>query len=304
MLSPEESYQFDLQGYCVARNALSTELIDELEAKLIEFEDRAKDQLPANCIPSWTPLLNEYRIMNIIELGNPFLGMIDHAEILARVTELVPGPIRLTEAYSISRGPSMGMYIHRNTPPIADYSVTPSGPRATFLKAIVNLTDVGPDDGPFVVFEGTHKLGVPFPYSEIHPDWTPPPEVGPIYKMVPEGVISRRWEDIPGYREVCVRRGDVVFFTENLYHGAKELRSDRTRRTLYYSYSPYHFVNWHGVVYSDELKREASPRQRELLSGPYAGFRFEGAEPSDLPGTLPFPYHPNSPRAAERRRGR
>lgn len=303
MITPEELYHFDLKGYLLVKRAFPTDLVREVHDQLCELEGLGKEHLPPRCIPNWTPVVNEYRIMNIIECGDLFVQLIDHPQVMQRVEALVPAPIRLTEAYSISRRRGIGIPLH--APPIADYTVTQTGPSCKHLTAIVNLTDCGPEDGPLVVFEGSHKLGVPFPYSFLHPDWPVPTHdtaVAEAYlKAVPEHAIARPWEQIPGYKEMCVEAGDLVLFTEDLWHGAKELRSDRTRRTLYFAYSPYHFTNWHGVEYSEALKRRVTDRQRQMLSGPFIGYRYEGVDTSSLPAGLPFQSMPNSERTTWRR---
>jgi len=301
MMTPEELYHFDLKGYLLVKRAFEPDLIRALNDRLQDLEGLGKDRLPPRAIPNWTPVVNEYRIMNIIECGEPFVQLIDHPQVLPRVEALVPSPIRLTEAYSISRRRGIGVPLH--SVPIADYVAGRSGPSCKHLTAVVNLTECGPEDGPLVVFEGSHKLGVPFPYSTLHPNWPAPSrdrEVAEAYaRAVPDHALASPWERIPGYKEVCVEAGDMVLFTEDLWHGAKELRSDRMRRTLYFAYSPYHFANWHGVEYSEELKRRVTERQRELLSGPFIGYRYEGTDvASRVPDGLPFQSMPNSERAA------
>ncbi len=300
MLTVEEVYHFDLKGYLVVKRAIEPDLIRALHDQLCELERVGKEHLPPQCIPHWTPVVNEYRIMNIIECGNLFIQLIDHSQILGRIEALVPGPIRLTEAYSISRKRGIGLPLHAT--PIAQYRMTPSGPKSFHVKAIINLTDCGPEDGPLVVFEGTHKLGMPFPYSIIHPDWpTPTHDVAMAQAYLKADgsapTVKVPWEQIPGYKEVYAEAGDLLVFTEDLWHGAKELRSDRTRRSLYFAYSPYHFATWHGVEYSAELKQRATDRQRHLLSGPFIGSFYEGADiASRVPADVPFQILPNSER--------
>lgn len=296
MLTAEEVYHFDLKGYVLVKKAFEPDVIRALHDQLYEIEGLGKDQLPPHCVPNWTPVINEYRIWNIIECADVFIQLIDHPQILSRVEAIVPGPIRLTEAYSISRRRGIGLPLHATD--IAEYTVTRSGPRSKHVKAIINLTDCGPEDGPLVVFEGTHKLGVPFPYSVFHPDWSAPIHdvayAQQFSKSAAAHALSVPWEQIPGYKEVCVEAGDLIVFTEDLWHGGKELRSERTRRSLYFAYSPYHYTSWHGIECSDKLKACVTERQRQLISGPFIGYRYQDADTSELPSSLPFPFMPNS----------
>lgn len=71
MMTAEELYHFDLKGCLFVRRAFEPDLIRQLNGQLGKLEGAGKDQLPPPCIPNWTPALNEYRIMNIIECGDP-----------------------------------------------------------------------------------------------------------------------------------------------------------------------------------------------------------------------------------------
>ena len=86
-----------------------------------------------------------------------------------------------------------------------------------------------------------------------------------------------------------------MLFVQSLWHGAKELRSRRVRRTVYYSYSPYHFANWHGLTYSEELKARVEGRRNELLSGPFIGSRLPHVDTRNVPRFAEFPEFPELP---------
>jgi putative sterol carrier protein len=295
-ITPEVRYHLDLKGYHVQRRAFPESTLETLERSLLDLEAGAPSGLPPTCPSTWTPAVNEMRLFNLVDCGEPFEELIDHPAILDWVREFVPGPQRLTEAYSITRGRGIGLPLHRIQS--ARYYLTGEGPRCDHLTAVVFLSDCGPEDGPMVVFEGTHKLMAPFPYNRVHPDWDPPAhDRGFIDSFMERGEgrgDAVAWEDIPGYRELHVRRGDLIVFVQSLWHGAKDLRSDRVRRSLYYSYSPYHFANWHGVTFSDELKARVTPLRRRLLSGPFIGSRYAGIDTRDIPDCDEFPVQPES----------
>jgi hypothetical protein len=160
------------------------------------------------------------------------------------------------------------------------------------LKVAIALSDIGTEDGGMVVFEGSHRQEEGFPYDLLHPDWDAggiDADVEREFRESMQGRESLRWEDIPGYRELCFRAGDAVVFTDDLWHGARESRSDRIRRMLCFTYAPYHFANLHGVEYSDEVLERASELQRALLSGPFHGARYEAIDTGRVPDELGFP---------------
>lgn len=301
MLTPAQRYEFDLKGCLVLRQAVAADLVQRLDAALARLEGRGPEELPANTVPSWTPAINEYRLMGLLECDEVFHELIDHPALLAPARELVPQPCRLAEAYSITRLKGFGVPLHSQRE--SDYRMTHAGPRTALLKCVVNLGDVGPEDGPMIVFEGTHKLAVPFPFNLVHPEWKPTGvdgEIEQVFLAESKDKHKIRWEEIPGYRELHVQAGDVILMTDDLWHGAKALHSNRRRRTLYYSYVPYHYPNWHGIPYSKELKQRVDPARRQLLAGPFVGTRYACFDTSELGEGLPFPRLPNSTRDPKR----
>lgn len=301
MFTAAERYQFDVLGYIVRRQVLAPELIARLNDALARLEGRGPDELPENCVPSWTPVINEYRLMGLLEADPTFWELIDHPCFTEVADAVVPKPYRLSEAYSITRLQGLGVPLHSQ--PEARYRWTEQGPKSHLLKMAISLSDVGPDDGPMVVFDGSHKIDVPFPFSRIHPDWKPvgnDPEMEQAFLAENADQVKVNWEDIPGYTEVHVRAGDVIFMSDDMWHGAKGLESGKRRRTLYYSYVPYHYPNWHGIPYSKELKSKVSPSQLKLLAGPFVGTRYACHDTSEIAEDLPFPHLPNSARDLSR----
>ena len=289
MLSPAQLYEFDLKGYVVLRGALDPDLIARLDRALASLEGKGPAELPSNCVPSWTPVVNEYRLMGLLETDSVFEELIDHATILNWVEELVPKPYRLAEAYSITRMRGLGVPLHSQ--PEAKYRMTLQGPRTHLLKCAVALTDVGAEDGPMVVFEGSHKLERPWPFGSLDPAWKPPgvdPEFEAAFLAEQPDCETRAWQDIPGYREVHVRAGDVILMSDDMWHGAKALHSNMRRRTLYTSYVPYHYPNWHGIDYSPQLLARVNEARRTLLSGPFVGTRYANHDTRDIPDQLGF----------------
>lgn len=292
-LGPEELYEFDATGLVVLRGAVAPALVERARQALERMEGTRSEDLPDGCFASWTPVLDEYSILNVLEADPVFLDFVDQSAILHWIDALVPAPYRLVEAFTNSRRRGVGLPLHAIS--TASYSAKRGQPRSNHVTAFVALTPIGPDDGPPIVFQGTHKLDVPFPYRHVHPDWPVPEHDRAVREAIlqREAVrIARRWEEIPGYREILLEPGDVLLFTEDLVHGAKAIRSDRERRALILAYSPYHFANWHGVRFSEGLLQRAGPRQRELLAGPFIGNVYEDGPARHI---APSAFHPPIP---------
>ena len=287
-------WTFDSHGYHVQPAAFEPGLVDDLEEALVRLERAPAAELPAGCPRSWTPVINECRLMNVLEAGPPFEHLIDHPSILPWVHALVRQPARLTAAYSITRAHGVGLPLHSIE--AAGYRSAP-GPSSDMLTAVVWLSDCGPSDGPMVVLEGSHRTGLRPECARAHPSW-PAPDHDRGFAAEQAGRTGRAWEEVPGYRELQVQRGDMIVFAESIWHGAREVLSQHVRRSLYFSYCPYHFANWHGLSWSAALQRRVTPARREMLAGPFIGSRFPGFEPSDLPARIEFPLLPDSERGA------
>jgi len=289
-LSDEELFTFDRAGFAVVRNAFPPTQVRTLAARLELLERAGPACLPAGCHPVRTPVVDELRLLNLVEAHDEFLELVDHPALLRWVRALVPHPQRVTESFSITRRRGPGLPLHQI--PIAESTNEGGRPRTKFLTFLLALSEVGAQDGPLVVFEGTHHVRVPFPYNLLHAGWDMPPhDLAAVQttRRADEGRIARVWEEIPGYREVHVAPGDMVVMTQDLVHGAKAVTSDRTRRTLVLSYSPYHFSGWHGVEPSARLLARATPERRRLLAGPFVGSLHPGLAPPWIEPSADFP---------------
>lgn len=274
-MTTEETFRLDLQGYFVRRAVFTADEVARIIEEMKKFEGLEKHEFPSpHAFGSWTPKVHEYRIQNLPECSDLFLNLIDHEGLYDVVEESLPSPHRITEAYSITRTSGMGIPLH-----FVDIAMSRrNGGRllTNHLKVAIVLSDsLTTRDGPFVVIEGSHRIGRDFPFRLIDPEWTVDTDELQAYVQHEDQRVALAWKEIPGYREVYARAGDVIFFTEDLWHGAQTLETEHTRRTIYLGFSPYHFCNWHGLSNSEQLLERCSPRQRMLLSGPYIGYNYE-----------------------------
>jgi len=294
LLTPAEAHQFDTLGYFIKRGAFTPEEVAVLHEALKRNEGKKPEELPSHCFPTYAyPEGNDYRIMNFLECDQSFIHLIDHPEIIRVVDSVVRYPARLMLPSSISRRKGPGCPLHSDR--IARPRIKHGKIRTDFLTCLIALTDCGPDDGPLVVIAGSHKSEFGFPFNKIHPDWDLVERNEDLYRAAKVGSdeIRIRWEDIPGYQELHVKAGDIIFFFESVVHGAKAITSDRTRRTLNLMYGPYWQGNINGIEYSEELLLRGNRRQVELLMGPFSGFRFECLDMSKYPPPYLFRLMPN-----------
>ena len=106
---------FDRLGYVHHRGALSAQETARLQASLRVLEARPDGELPPACPRSRTPMINEARLLNVVECGAPFEELIDHPAILPEVAAVVK---QTQEAYDFRPDAwrMLGVRIEASTP--------------------------------------------------------------------------------------------------------------------------------------------------------------------------------------------
>jgi hypothetical protein len=289
MLPPTESNAFETRGYVLRPGLLKPELVQRMLQAIKPLEQLPDEELPAGCLRSRTPVLREIRLINIVEQNDVFLEPLVQPELLELADALVPAPYRVIEACCHSRLKGIGLPLHSVAE--ADFRITRRGPKTHMLKVAIALTDIGLEDGPTVVFEGSHRLGDDFSYALIDQDWETTGndlEMERAFRDQQAGRNIVPWAEIPGHRTVSMKAGDAIVFTDDLWHGAMAVANSKIRRMMCFTYSPYHFANMHGIQYSDALLERSTPRQRMLLAGPFHGTRYAAVDSTRIPEALGF----------------
>jgi ectoine hydroxylase-related dioxygenase (phytanoyl-CoA dioxygenase family) len=108
------------------------------------------------------------------------------------------------------------------------------------VKVFYCLTDVGANQGEFVVVPGSHKSR---------------------YE------IDTRRVDLPGQRIFSdVRAGDIILFNEAVLHNGRPNPSERTRITLIVNFGRADAGPWPGYAPRPETLASVSERQRAILT--------------------------------------
>ncbi|MBT3344147.1 MAG: hypothetical protein HN712_13465 [Gemmatimonadetes bacterium] len=243
-MTPEERFQFDLEGYLVVENVLDTDHLAELNS--------ACDDPPGG----WTDD-SMYRTSNVSEWSPAFQRLIDHPKLLHYLVELLGPQVRLDHDYCIlmRKGASAGG-LHGGASPQTKagdhwYRHHNGVIRNGLTVFTYNLTDSPAGKGGFGCIPGSHKSNF---ISNI------PAEV-------------RRYERDAHYvRQVPARAGDVIIFTEALVHGTVPWEADHERRAFLYKYSPGH-SSWSRHYYDLEKYTDLTDQQRRFLEPPYIGTR-------------------------------
>lgn len=241
-MTEEERYGFDLQGYMVIENAIPPDALAAMNGWL-----DAQQAIGANWQAAYPSLLN---------WGPEFRALLDNAKVLPILIELLGDQLRLDHDYAIfSEAGDSGMGLHGGGTPYdpSQYYHIYNGRMYNGLTVVsYALADVPLGQGGLAVVPGSHKSAFRCPDDIRH--WR---TLSPLVKQVP------------------VKAGDCVIFTEALTHGTFPWTAHHQRRSLFYKYSPKHltwaqryYVAAEGNPGVEAIISELTERQRILLDPP------------------------------------
>ena len=234
-LSDLQRYELDTGGLLVVPGALEAAEVARLRSAVAALG------LPPAAEDLWSQ-----RIGDLLLRGQPFVDLLDHPLALA-VLEEVHGPsTRLDHAYAIRMAPGTGgLGLHGGAVPWdpAQFYVHDRGrARLGLVTLSWALVDHAPGGGGFGCIPGSHRAGMAAPPGA-------------------DGLV----------REVPVRAGDLLVFTEALAHCTLAWQGPGERLALLYKYSPGSsaWTDWQDL--RPALDLPLTDRQRRLLQPPSVG---------------------------------
>ena len=265
LISPRDVYFFDLNGYIIIRNALSSQEVNELNYCI----DRIPKQEPGTSYGNVH--FHDYNddgqsglnLQQIYESGEPFENLINHPSWIdhmklfvgARGTfDQAHGLFFIDENFVNLRGTGQAIGMHSGGyPPILRNQYRFHGNRFMCgqVNVLIALTAIGPGDGGTTLVPGSHKSNFE------HPDLKQ-------VAMRSEGF----GELIEGALEVQLAAGDVLIFVDGICHGSAKRTNQGLRRIAVYRYGPSWGNFRHQYRPSKELLCRLSPEQRQIVA-PY-----------------------------------
>jgi ectoine hydroxylase-related dioxygenase (phytanoyl-CoA dioxygenase family) len=228
-LSEAQRLHLDIHGYVVVENLLTRTEVDEIRGVLYEVEGRFRrdGQLSvARC--AQTSTTREYfRIDNLAHVHPCFHRYLTHPRIVAAVEEMIGGVARIEQSDAHIRRASMTGVDHHgwHRAGYPGFAYTENGLyHHPFVKALTNLTDLGPDDGGTAVIPGSHKLDF----------------------SLNRALIAMAKADPTMVRQVQAPAGSTLLFFESLMHSTGIIRSGRDRALIIGGYTPTQFQAWEG----------------------------------------------------------
>ena len=221
-LTTAQRYHLDVNGYVVIENVLSENKV----GILYEALQSLKREFFATLDP-WNVTIRNCQISaqsmewvgprlhfdNLMETDPVFLDYLANPRIVGMAEEIIGGQVRIEESQAIINSrPKEGA--HDGPPRHQWHHLRPGFSTFTdnglfhcnMVKALTNLTDLGPDDGGTAVIAGSHKV-----------------------TAAEEDMVAAAREDPSLVHHVVAPAGSTLVFAETLLHSSGEIRSDRER---------------------------------------------------------------------------
>jgi Phytanoyl-CoA dioxygenase (PhyH) len=252
MDSELQDYLFDLRGYLILEGAVDRSHVDDLNAALEAVPQLEYGQWHGNVQRLDNNGDSGLELQNIVEGGEPFERLIDHASWLPLVRRYcgeadsyVEG-LFIDECFASVRRSGGYFPIHSGGYQGAvrgQYRYANGAFRCGQVNILLALTDVGPGDGGTMIVPGSHKSNLPHPQAE----WGSP------------------MDDVAEAREVHLRAGDALLFVDGIAHGGSSRTNPGERRVVIYRYGPSWGATRYGYRYSEQLLDRLTPERRAIL---------------------------------------
>jgi hypothetical protein len=239
MVSADERFLFDTQGYLHLHGALrQDEVLDLL--RLVEA-NRGKDIATINEDPAHAEHQLNRPLSRMIDADVRFAQLLDHPAAAPYLAEFLGTDYRHidNDLYFTYPGYAGGQW-HRGVAAHPTGHVVDNQFICPMVKVFYCLTDVGANQGEFVVIPGSHKSR---------------------YE------IDTRRVDLPGqhiFSDVCA--GDIIIFNEGILHNGRPNPSERTRITLIVNFGRADAGPWPGYAPRSATLESVSERQRAILT--------------------------------------
>jgi hypothetical protein len=251
-VSQDERFAFDVAGYLHLRGGLPPDEIAETLRWVHEAEQTDVNTLNADFPEGVKQQLNR-PVSRILDADPRFARFLDHPATLPYLSEFLGADYRHidNDLYYTYPGYAGGHW-HRGVSAHPTGHVVEGRFICPMVKVFFCLSDVGPDEGEFVVIPGSHKAA---------------------YKVEYEGRINLPAQHIFD----TVRTGDVIIFNEGLIHNGRPNPSQKTRKTLIINFGRRAAGVWKGYRPKAETLAAITPSQRAILSNENPNFWKEPA---------------------------
>ena len=265
-MNDHEKYLFDLRGYVVVKNALTTGQVEDLSVRLEARRTQGRRRLGSDRTIFGTEAAPAWSAPSLLEWGGTYIDLIDLSTIAPYLEALLGVGYRLDHDYInvINAEHPSKLYLHGGGQGAGGGPRDVVGPtdggqcyyrynNGRFFNGLLTvafeLNTVAASSGGFACVAGSHKGNFPLPN-----EWR----------------VSEKQADIPACVDrVTAASGDAIIFTEACAHGTVPWEGGGERRTVFYKYCP-HGVAWGPCYYNADHYADLTANQRAILTPPSA----------------------------------
>lgn len=254
-LSPSQWLSWDVYGYVLLERFLSEDTVAAMRDALYRLRSAGNlDRLGVYVNHGED---HRFHVGNLLEYDSALRSYAVDPTLARLAEKLVGGMVRVeeTEAVINSRDPSLHRHAvaRRRVEALGFHTGAREGWgtfyenehfHCLFVKALVYLSDVGPDDGGTAVIPGSHRLR--WPLSDI---------------------IRAATSTEQLVHQVEAPAGSVLLFPESLVHSTTAIHSDAERVVFITGYSAAMMREWPGNEMHQDFVDSLEDRERELLVG-------------------------------------
>jgi ectoine hydroxylase-related dioxygenase (phytanoyl-CoA dioxygenase family) len=257
-VTEREKYLYDIQGYLVVPDFLTSEEVDRLNAAFDANRDKMTEDRNSNS--GGSPALEGHKRGYFDGMltwekpwCEPFRDLLVHPKIIPNLDTLHGRGWRMDHSpfALFSNKGAEGLILHgpgHNYFGLAAYHYKNGQMRTGMVVFQYQLADVNEGDGGFCCVPGSHKANFPLPEKTR---------------------LCEQDRDL--IRNIACKKGDLLIFDEATTHGTLPWRAEHERRSLLYRYSP-HYLHYAGGYHQTsfpEWVNELTEAQRAVLEPPY-----------------------------------
>ena len=240
-VSADDRFAFDVSGYLHLRGALSAAEVAEYISWMDAAQNLDVSALNADYPDGMKQQLNR-PISRMFDADPRFACLLDHPVVVPYLQEFLGADYRHIDNDLYYTHPGyQGGHWHRGVSAHPSGHVVDGNFICPMVKVFYCMSDVGADEGEFVVIPGSHKA---------------------CFKVDYDGRV-----DLPAQHIFNnVKAGDIIIFNEALIHNGRPNLSQKTRKTLIINFGRKDAGVWKGYRPKAETLQAITASQRAVLS--------------------------------------
>lgn len=236
-----DRYLFDLNGYLILKNALSTDQVDAMNSTyddVQKYSETMDDKIGwfGNVRVNNSGRQEGLGMQQLYEGGPVWEELIDHPSWFDKIKHFVGtddpenfdghhGPAFIDECFGTIRGPGGAQRLHSggHVGTIrTQYRYHAGKFHCGQVNVLMALTDIGPGGGATMVVPGSHKSNIAHPQTVA----------------IEKRSEALATDDVEGAIECHLNKGDALLFVDAIAHGSARRTNDGFRRVCVYRYGP------------------------------------------------------------------